>query len=121
MKPKTHVVVTVMTYLLAALSAAAGIPKILQMPQELEFLQFIGFSEIAVSLLGIFQLAGGVLLLFRKTRLSGAILATAALLISSIAIFFSGNIPFGVISLLPVAISICVVYVTVKQVERIAA
>ena len=117
MKPKTHVVVTVMIYLLAALSTAAGIPKILQMPQELEFLQFLGFSEIAVSILGLFQLAGGVLLLFRKTRLAGAILATTALLVSSIAIFSSGNIPFGMISLLPVAISICVVYATVKHVE----
>lgn len=96
-------------YALALLSAAAGIPKIMQMPQELGFLGAIGFNAIAVSLLGIAQLAGAVLLLWSKTRLIGAGLAGLALLISSVAIFASGNTNFGLISVLPLVVLIVAV------------
>lgn len=118
MKSRPHVVVIVMIYVLAALSAAAGIPKILQMPQELGFLSAIGFSAVAVSILGVIQLSGGVLLLWKKSRLLGAVLAGVALLVSSIAIFLGGNTKFGLISLIPFAVSIIVIYSTVRPDER---
>ncbi len=100
----------VLAYLLAALSVAAAIPKILQMPQELGFLKALGFSAIAVTILGLIQLTGGVLLLWRKYCLQGAILAALALLVSSIAIFMGGNTNFGLISLLPFVVAIIVAY-----------
>lgn len=109
---KPHIVVTALTYLLAALSAAAGIPKIMQMPQELGFLAALGFPALAVSMLGVVQLAGGVLLLLKKLRLAGAALAGLAFFVSSIAIFAGGNNTFGLVSLLPVAALAIVFYNT---------
>ena len=96
----------ILVYALALLNAAAGIPKIMQMPQELAFLEAIGFGAIAVTLLGLVQFAGALLLLWTKTRLIGAGLAGLALLVSSIAIFASGNTQFGLISLLPLVVLI---------------
>ncbi len=110
MNHKFKIVVIVLIYILAALSVAAGVPKILQMPQELDFLNSIGFSPLAVSALGIIQSTGGVLLLWKKSRLPGAVLASAALLVSSIAIFLGGNTKFALISLIPFAVSILVIF-----------
>ena len=114
MATKTQIVIRVIVYLLVLLSFAAGIPKIMQMPQELGFLSAIGLSEIAVSLLGVLQFAGGVLLIWSRTRLAGALLAGLALLVSSVAIFASGSATFGAISLLPVAVALLVVYLELK-------
>lgn len=108
-------------YVLALLSIAAGIPKILQLPQELDFLQAIGFTAIAVSVLGVVQLAGGLLLFFKRSRVPGAILAGLAFLISSIAIFFGGNTAFALISLLPLALLVFVIYSTMRGFRRTAA
>lgn len=110
MKPKRHAVFTAMVYALAILSAAAGMPKILQMPQELDFLSNIGFANVAVSVLGIVQFVSGILLFSSKFRLLGAYLAAFAFLTSSIAIFAGGNATFGLISLLPCLVSLIVIY-----------
>jgi len=118
MESKTHITITVLIYLLAALSAVAGIPKILQMPQELGFLNAIGFSAPAVTALGVVQLIGGVLLLWKRSRLPGAVLAGLALLISAVAIFSGGNTTFGLVSLLPFAVAVVVVFSTLKARQR---
>ncbi len=99
-----------MAYAVGVLSIAAGIPKILQMPQELEFLKAIGLSGITVSILGVAQLVGGIMLFWSRLRLIGAVLAGLALLVSSVAIFSSGNSGFGLISLVPFAITVLVFY-----------
>ena len=98
-----------MAYGLALLSVLAGIPKIVQLEQELEFLNAIGFSGILVSMLGIVQVIGGLLLLLQKTRLVGAILAGVAFLVSSIAIFSNGNAAFGMFSLVPFILLVVVI------------
>lgn len=118
MNAKLQTIVTVVIYALALLSIAAGIPKILQMPQELGFLESIGFSRIAVSMLGLVQLTGGILLFGRRLRLLGAVLAAAALLVSSIAIFVSGDTRFGLISLLPLVVLIIVIFGDLRGVQR---
>lgn len=103
-----------MIYALAILSAAASIPKILQMPQELEFLSAIGISGVGVSILGVVQLVGGILLLPKRLRLLGAGLAAMAFLVSSMALFYGGKTPFGLVSLLPVLATIIVICATVR-------
>lgn len=110
-----------MVYILALLSVAAGIPKILQLPQELDFLQAIGFTAIAVSVLGVVQLAGGLLLFFKSSRVPGATLAGLAFLISSIAIFLGGNTAFALISLLPPALLVFVIYSAMRGFRRTVA
>lgn len=118
MKSKYRTVIRILTYVLAALGVAAAVPKVLQMPQELEFLSAVGFSAIAVSVLGVAQLAGGVLLLWEKSRLLGAVLTGLALLMSSVAIFLGGNTQFGLISLLPIVLTIVVAFDTATRTKR---
>lgn len=95
---------------LGLLSIAAGIPKILQMPQELGFLVSIGLTGIAVSALGVLQSAGGVMLFLSPTRLAGASLAALAFSVSSAAIFASGDAAFGLFSLVPLLVAVGVIY-----------
>ncbi|MGI9264850.1 MAG: hypothetical protein ACR2QU_07965, partial [Gammaproteobacteria bacterium] len=118
MKSKTQLVITVLVYALAILSAAAGVPKIQQMPQELDFLGRIGISHTGVLVLGVLQLSGGLLILWKKSRLTGAAIAGLMFLVSSIAIFAGGNMSFGLISLLPVAVSVVVIINLRKGVGR---
>ncbi|NNF68058.1 MAG: hypothetical protein HKM98_11170 [Gammaproteobacteria bacterium] len=115
MATKKQIFTSIIAYLLGFLSLAAGIPKILQMPQELTFLSSIGLSGIAVSILGIIQAAGGVMLFWSRTRLAGASLAAIALAVSSIAIFIGGNSSFGLISLLPLLFVGILVYLILTE------
>ena len=116
-----QIALRMLVYALALLSVAAGIPKILQMPQELEFLRAMGFSAVAVSLLGLVQVAGGILLIFVRSRLAGAALAGLTFLISSVALFLAGNSVFGSISLLPFAFVLFVLYLELRGPQRRAA
>lgn len=111
MASKAQTVTRIAAYALALLSVAAGIPKIMQMPQELGFLSSIGLTGIGVSVLGAAQLAGGIMLLLSRTRLAGAVLAGLSLLISSVAIFASGNSTFAMVSLVPFLVAVVLIYV----------
>ena len=95
---------------LGLLSIAAGLPKILQMPQELGFLESIGLSAIVVSILGVIQLVGGIFLLWPSLRFIGALLAGFAFAVSSVAIFVHGDAKFGLVSLVPLLALIMVIY-----------
>ncbi|MCK7595462.1 hypothetical protein [Pseudomarimonas salicorniae] len=95
----------VLLVLLVLLNLAAGIPKILQMPQELEFLAHLGLSPIAVSILGVIQFSGGGLLVLSKTRVVGAASGLIALVVSAIALFIAGSAGMGLLTLLPAAIA----------------
>ncbi|MEL7185664.1 MAG: hypothetical protein AAFN50_04405 [Pseudomonadota bacterium] len=108
MSKKTSILIRVIIYVVALLSIAAGVPKVMQMPQELGFLSSLGLQGLAVSALGVVQIAGGVLFAMNQYRLVGAVLAGAAFLVSSIALLVGGNIPFGLFSLLPIAVLLVV-------------
>lgn len=114
MASKLSFVTIVIAYALGLLSVAAGIPKILQMPQELEFLSAIGLTGIAVSILGAVQFAGGVMLFVARSRLAGAVITAVALAVSSAAIFASGNSTFGLVSLLPLVIAAILILMELK-------
>jgi hypothetical protein len=106
LKSTSQKLVTVGAYVLGVLSIAAGIPKLLQMPQELAFLSSLGIAGTAVSALGVIQLAGGILLFPSKTRLVGAGVAALIFGISCAALFIGGDITMGIVSLLPFAAAI---------------
>lgn len=92
--------------LLIALALAAGAAKILKMPQEIAFFsEAIGMNATAVAGLGVVQALSGLLLMFARTRLIGAILLDVTLFFSAVVVFLSGNIPFGLISLVPVILT----------------
>ena len=93
------------TVIVAVLSIAAGAAKVVQMPQEMEFLLGVGLSETLIIVFGVVQITGGVLLLLQETRLSGAVLAALAFIASSVLIFIGGNITFGLLSILPAVLA----------------
>jgi hypothetical protein len=89
--------------LLALLGVAAGTSKMLQIPQEMAFFQGeLGYSTELIVGFGALQFLGGLMLVFRKTRLAGAVLLGLTLFLSSIVVFMSGKVLFGVVSLIPV-------------------
>jgi len=100
--------------IVALLSIAAGLAKLMQSQQEMEFLQGAGLSPALIVIFGLVQITGGILLVPQKTRLPGALLAASALLVSSILIFTSGHLVFGLISTLPVALAAFIIYQSVK-------
>lgn len=96
--------------IIALMSIAAGLAKVMQAPQEMEFLQGAGLSTAMIVAFGLVQVLGGVLLIPGRTRLPGMVLAALAFLVSAILIFTSGDLAFGLVSLLPVALSCVVIY-----------
>ena len=96
--------------ILAILSVAAGIAKVMQAPQEMEFLQGLGLSSTLIVVFGMAQIAAGLLLAPLKTRTFGAVLAAAALAVSTVLIFVSGNVAFGFVSTLPIVVAGAVIY-----------
>ena len=96
--------------IIALLSIAAGLAKVMQNQQEMEFLQSFGLSSFLIVAFGLIQIAGGVLLVPRKTRMTGGVLAALALLVSAVLIFVGGNLVFGLVSLIPVALACLIIY-----------
>ena len=92
---------TALLVIVIVLSVAAGIPKILLMQQEVDFLAALGFGDALVRVFGIFQAGAGLLLIPAKTRVAGGVIATLALAVSAIALLVGGNTVFGLISFLP--------------------
>ena len=87
----------------------------MQMPQEIAFFQGqLGFSSNTIVTFGAVQLVGGLMVVFKKTRLAGSILLGLTLFLSSIAIFMSGNIGFGLVSLIPVVMADVVAWFELK-------
>ena len=104
----------VIVAIIALLSIAAGLAKLLQSQQEMEFLLAAGLSPALIVVFGLVQVAGGILLLPHKTRLPGALLAASALVVSTILILIGGNLVFGLISTIPVALAAFIIYQSVR-------
>ncbi len=94
----------------ALLSIAAGLAKVMQTEQEMEFLQSFGLNSVLIIAFGMVQIVGGVLLVPSKTRMFGAVLATSAFIVSTILIFVGGNLGFGLMSTIPIALGCVIVY-----------
>ena len=100
---------------IAILGIVAGVAKLVQTPQEMEFLQDAGLSPVLIMVFACVQLAGGLLLVLSKTRLMGAALSIIAFGISSVLIFDDGNTSFGLISLVPVALASLIFYRSINR------
>ncbi|MGI9222550.1 MAG: hypothetical protein ACR2QS_16100 [Woeseiaceae bacterium] len=101
--------------LLALLGVAAGVAKMMQVPQEMAFFQGeLGFGSNTIVAFGALQFIGGLMIVFKKTRLAGSILLGLTLFLSSVVIFMSGNIGFGLVSLIPVVMADVVAWFEIK-------
>ena len=90
---------------IALLSIAAGLAKVLQTQQEMEFLQGLGLSTFLIVVFGLAQVLGGIMMAPDKTRLHGTVLVTFALILSTILLFMGGNVAFGLFSVIPIALA----------------
>lgn len=101
--------------LLALLGVAAGVAKMLQIPQEMAFFQGVmGFSSEAIMAFGLLQFVSGVMLVFKKTRLVGAVVLGITLFLSAIATFIAGKIGFAIVSLVPVVMADLIAWWEIK-------
>ena len=87
--------------LVTVLGIAAGIPKIMRMPNEVEFFETAGLGADLVVVFGLLQLAGGLLLVSQKTRIWGASVVAVMFLGSAVMLLVTGEIAFGFVSVLP--------------------
>ena len=101
--------------ILILLGVAAGIAKTMKMPQELEFFQAVGLSEMSLVLFGAAQICGAVLLVFRRSRLGGAVISTIMFSASAIMVFITGALGFGAVSLLPALMSVWIIRDTARS------
>lgn len=89
--------------LVTILGITAALPKIMRTPAEVGFFENAGFGDRSVVLVfGLVQLAGGVLLLFRRSRRWGAVAVALMFLGSAVMLMFTGNNVFALFSLIPV-------------------
>jgi hypothetical protein len=100
--------------IIALLSIAAGLAKVMQTQQEMELLQGLGLNSFLIVGFGLVQIIGGVLLVPKKTRMPGAILVALALVVSTALIFIGGNFAFGLFSVIPVALAGVIIYQTAR-------
>ena len=91
--------------IIALLSIAAGVAKVMLTPQEVHFLESFGFNNIVIVGFGAFQIFSGLLLVVSKSRLYGAVLVLIAFILSSTLIMMSGNIIFAIVSFIPVLLT----------------
>tara|TARA_R110000737_G_scaffold109203_4_gene142140 strand:- start:63 stop:434 length:372 start_codon:yes stop_codon:yes gene_type:complete len=107
MKIVHHLLIVIVTLL----SVAAGIAKVMQSPQEVQFLQRFAFNDFAITCYGVMQILAAVVLIIGaliyddRAKLTGAIAISIGFLLSSVLIFVSGNWAFGLMSLLPIILT----------------
>ena len=104
----------VLIVIIVLLSIAAGSAKVMAVPEEVRFLERFGFSIALISAYGIGQILGGLLLALPKTRMIGAVITIVAFSISTVLIVVSGNVVFGLVSVVPIALTCFVVAQTRK-------
>lgn len=97
------------------LSVAAGLAKVMQVPEEITFLSGLGLGNTTIFIFGAIQIVGGILLAIPKSKIYGSMLVVIAFLVSAILVFVSGNFTFGIVSMLPVVITGFIVYQTLKN------
>ena len=90
---------------IALVSIAAGVAKVMQVPAEMEFLQGLGLTLPLIMAFGVGQVIAGALLVWPKTRVPGCVVAIIGFSLSTALIFISGDTKFGVISILPIILA----------------
>lgn len=95
--------------LVTLLSIATGVFKILQQEADIELFKAIGFPAAATTALGVVQLVGGVLLVTKKFRTTGAWVMIPTFVIASIAVFVNQMMVFGIVSLLFIGMAYLVI------------
>ncbi len=103
--------------LLILLSISTGVFKVLQQEADVELFEALGMNATLTALLGLIQLAGGIMLIPGKTRRLGAIIMVPAFVIASIAVFMNNMMIFGAVSVIFILMPIWVIAVESEKVK----
>ena len=98
--------------LLVLLGLAAGIAKIMRVPDELAFFAAAGLGATAVTAFGIAQVAGALLMAMPGTRVPGAALLCVSFGISAAMILAQGQLWLGLVALVPTAVTAAIVFLS---------
>jgi len=104
-------ITTIILALLVLLAVSSGITKIALMQQDVDFFGKYGFSNPILIVFGTVQLIGGILLLLRKTRFSGAAIVAITFLISLVLLLLEGNVAVSVAT----AVAMLLLGIVMKQ------
>jgi len=99
----------ILVVLIVLLSIAAGFAKVLETPQEVEFLQSFGFTSTLIIAYGLVQITGGALLAIPNTVKPGAIITILAFGLSTVLILIGGDLMFGLASMMPILLT-CLIF-----------
>ncbi|NMP31529.1 lipase maturation factor family protein [Thalassotalea sp. M1531] len=104
------IVKLILTLLIALLSIAAGVAKVMAVPEEVQFLNSFGFNAMLIMIYGVIQIIGGVLFAIPKTIKWGAAIIIVGFCISTVLIILDGNYVFALTSLLPIVLAVFVLW-----------
>jgi uncharacterized membrane protein YhdT len=90
---------------LALISLAAGAAKLVAAPGEVDLLAAAGLGTVWLWPLGILQVVGAVLAAIARTRSAGLIGIAMGFAVSCLVIFLAGNVAFGLVAVVPVALA----------------
>jgi hypothetical protein len=96
--------------LLILLGASTGLVKIFKMEAEMKIFRNAGFNDLAIIAFGIVQLLATILILFPQSLKIGGVLLAVTFLIATGVLFKNEMIPFGIFSILFIAMAIFVCF-----------
>lgn len=91
--------------LLILLGVATGAVKLAQMPDEMRIFLAAGFGTTLILTFGVVQILGALLAIPNQTQRIGAGILAASFVIATGVLFANGMVPFGVFSLLFIAMA----------------
>jgi hypothetical protein len=89
---------TIILVVLIFLAIFSGATKIALAQADVEFFGKYGFSNPMLIAFGAAQLAGGVLMPFRKTRFAAAAIVAITFVASLVLLLMDGNIPVSIVT-----------------------
>lgn len=96
------IVLNIILAILVFLALAAGVTKIMLMPQDVEFFGKYGFTNSILIAYGAAQVIGGILLIIQRARFIGAIIVAITFLISAVVLVMDRNILVTIVTLVAV-------------------
>ena len=91
--------------LLTVLGVSTGAVKLAHMEQEMKIFQQAGFTDGLTVAFGVVQLVAALMLLSARTLRLGAAILAVSFVVATGVLFKNGMIPFGIFSLLFIAMA----------------
>lgn len=101
-----RIVKIIFLVIVVLLGLGSGTSKVMLLPDEVAFFGKTGLTDVGIQIFGAIQIIGSLMLPFQKGRFLGSLILIVTFLFSTVLILMSGNISFGIFSILPIALII---------------